>query len=106
MTVLLQAPWETLGQDLLKLNSSVPYNPAVSVPGVTLREMGIYVPHNAWIRMFTVIFLSLKAGSSPGPHQQENWWTTVVKLHMGILQNNEQYYHSGNMNESHRHNNA
>lgn len=36
--------YTTIGQYILKLNISVPYDPAVPLPGISPREMGTCIP--------------------------------------------------------------
>ena len=74
---VVQPPWKTVWQFLKKLNTHLPYNPAIPLFGIYIREKQIHIHTNTCTSVYTSFLATKIPWKQPGVHKEVNKQTNV-----------------------------
>lgn len=83
---MVQPPWKTIRFFLRKLNTELPFDPAISLPGICSEILKTGTQTNTCTRMFiAALFTTAKRWKCPNVHLRWTRKQKVVYKHKGIL---------------------
>ena len=83
--VIMQPLWKTIWQFLKRLNTELPYDPAILLLSLYLREMKIYVHTKTCTQMFIqVLFIMVKKWKQPKYPSSKMWHSHTMEYYLAI----------------------